>query len=125
MIRRAAKRDESEPAIVAALEAVGATVQRLSAAGVPDLLVSFRGRLELLEVKDVDRSERRTPHRRNAEFDLPGCLTPAQVKWWRAWLAGGGRPPRIVLNADEALEAIGMVPHERLLPRPDGTRWRP
>lgn len=49
--RRNPRRDANEPAIVEALEAVGAKVKRLSAAGVADLLVLFRGRLFLLEVK--------------------------------------------------------------------------
>lgn len=49
--RRNPRRDANEPAIVDALEAVGAKVKRLSAAGVADLLVMFRGRIYLLEVK--------------------------------------------------------------------------
>jgi hypothetical protein len=51
-VRRAAKRDANETAIVAALEAAGCTVARLSGAGVPDLLVKRRRTLWLMEVKD-------------------------------------------------------------------------
>ena len=49
--RRNAKRDANEPAIVQYLEASGATVHRLSSAGVPDLLVGYRGQTHLVEVK--------------------------------------------------------------------------
>jgi hypothetical protein len=45
------RRDANEPAIVEALEAVGADVWRLSGRGLPDLLVRFRGVLYAGEVK--------------------------------------------------------------------------
>jgi hypothetical protein len=49
--RRAAKRDANERAIIDALVAMGAVVQQLSAKGVPDLLVSWKGYNLLMEVK--------------------------------------------------------------------------
>lgn len=55
-MRRAAKRDLTEKAIVDALIAHGCTVTRLSQPGVPDLLVGYqsdhRRRWALLEVKN-------------------------------------------------------------------------
>jgi hypothetical protein len=45
------KRDATEPAIVQALEAVGAEVWKVSGKGLPDLLVRFRGVLYAGEVK--------------------------------------------------------------------------
>jgi hypothetical protein len=50
-VRRAAKRDETEDAIKAALEADGWVVSRLSGEGIPDLLASKHGRWELFECK--------------------------------------------------------------------------
>jgi hypothetical protein len=44
-------RDGNEAAIVDALRAAGATVTRLGDAGVPDLLVGYRGSTLLLEIK--------------------------------------------------------------------------
>ena len=49
--RWAAKRDQNEGEIVAALRQVGAQVEILSGKGVCDLLVLHRGRLFLLEIK--------------------------------------------------------------------------
>ena len=45
------RRDGNEPAIVAALEAIGAQVWRLHEPGVGDLLVRWRGQLFCFEVK--------------------------------------------------------------------------
>ncbi len=49
--------DRNQPEIVAALRAVGATVQHLHTvgAGCPDILVGFRGVNVLLELKDGER----------------------------------------------------------------------
>ena len=79
-MRRAAKVDANQGAVVAALRAAGCSVQCLHAVGggVPDLLVSRSlpfGRADtwLLEVKDGAKppSERR--------------LTPRQKEWHREW----------------------------------------
>lgn len=45
------RRDESEPAIVSALEQAGAIVRKLEGKDIPDLLVLHRGLVHLLEVK--------------------------------------------------------------------------
>lgn len=49
--RHAAKRDQTEAAIVDALERCGFAVLRLSQPNVPDLLVSRAGAATLIEVK--------------------------------------------------------------------------
>jgi len=50
-VRRAAKRDGPEPAIIRALETCGFAVERVSDAGLPDLLLSRAGRWYVVEVK--------------------------------------------------------------------------
>lgn len=75
LARRAARRDESEQAIVDALSAVGFYVERLSAEGLPDLLIWRRGGPFLLcEVKTVRPTSEggSNPH------------TPAQVAFFEA-----------------------------------------
>lgn len=106
-MRRAAKRDASEPDIVRALESVGATVERLSAAGLPDLLVGWRGRMWLLEVKLplTARGAVQPGHNLNSKGGQ-GDMTADQVAWWRAWR---GPTPIVVRTPDEALAAIGAV----------------
>lgn len=112
MKRYAARRDKHEPEIIAALCAAGAVVQQQDPPQ-PDLLTSFRGVLEQLEVKDRDRSHGDTglPHRGkgNTLDGRMAWLTPAQVEWWSWWIEAGGRPPIIVLDEAEALAAIGAV----------------
>lgn len=49
--RYAAKRDSNEAPIVKALRKAGASVMHLSEKGAPDLLVFYRQRLFLLEIK--------------------------------------------------------------------------
>jgi hypothetical protein len=85
-VRRAAKRDKAEPAIVAALLAVGAQVERLS---LPvDLLVRFRGKLYLAEVKTEGQSSHAKERTKQAEF----CST-WNIPYWR--------------TPEDALSAIG------------------
>jgi len=73
--RYAAKVDRNQAEIVAALRGAGATVQPLHAVGkgCPDLLVGFRGRNILLEVKDwkAAKSDR--------------VLTSHQEEWHGGW----------------------------------------
>lgn len=91
----AAARDANEPDIVEALETVGASVQRLSDRGVPDLLVCFRGALFLLEVIGDAKAKK---------YRKTGGLTPDQVAWHERW------PGRVALvrTTDEALQAVGL-----------------
>lgn len=80
------RRDANEQEIVKALEAVGACVMRLH---VPcDLLVSFRGRLHLLEVKTED-----------------GQLSASEQRFHELW-------PGVVIivrSVEEALEVVGAT----------------
>lgn len=78
------RRDQTEPAIVDALEAAGAKVERLDRPC--DLLVRFRGGIHLLEVEGV------TEYRKRAA---------AQLEFLNAWHVP------IVRTPEEALRAIG------------------
>ncbi len=94
--RRDAKRDANEAAIVAALIAAGASVTPISAKGAPDLLVGYRWRTRLLEVKRAAGPRGGTSR---------GKLTDDQIAWRAAWQ---GEPPVIVRTPAEALAAIGL-----------------
>lgn len=83
--RYAKRRDPNEPEIVRALRDIGATVKRLDDI---DLLVGWRGRNFLLEVKD-----------------LRGALKPSQEEMVRTWRG----QYEIVRSVDEALRAIGAT----------------
>jgi hypothetical protein len=74
-MRRAAKVDANQTEIVKALRQIGAVVQSLAAVGngCPDLLVGYRNRLFLLELKDGNKPP-------SAQ-----ALTPHQVEWHRTW----------------------------------------
>ena len=89
------KVDANHKMIVEGLRAVGAGVQSIATIGkgVPDLLVAFRGRWYIAEVKDGNKSP---SHR---------ALTAAERKWhdefmWKA-------PVHVWESLDEALKAIG------------------
>lgn len=84
LTRWAAKRDDNEGDVVRAITQVGAQHLRLDAF---DLLVLFRGRIHMLEVKTKT-----------------GRLTDSQQD-----LIATGWPLRIVRNVDDALRAIGAL----------------
>jgi Holliday junction resolvase len=92
-MRRAAKVDANQTEIVKALRQVGASVQSLAATGkgVPDLLVGFRGKNLLLEVKDGGKvkSERK--------------LTPDQVEWHQGWRGHVA----VVESVEQAIKVLG------------------
>ena len=67
-MRTDARKDRNQAAIVEALRKIGATVEILSARGLPDLLVGFRRQNFLLEVKAPG-----------------GELTPAQSEFFHLW----------------------------------------
>lgn len=95
-MRRAAKIDANQEAVVIALRAAGAQVQSLAAIGkgVPDLLCQYEGTFYLIEVKDG----RKPPSQRK--------LTEDQVKWheeWKSAFLG------VVESPDEALKFIGAI----------------
>jgi len=93
---KAAKVDDNQRAVVAALRGVGATVMHLHRVGMgcPDLCVGWRGVNYLIEVKDGDKPP-------SAQK-----LTPMQREWHDGWK---GRA--VVVNSPEAaLAAIGAIP---------------
>jgi hypothetical protein len=93
-VRYAARADRNQPEIVAALRAVGVSVQPLHTIGrgIPDLLCSFGSRTFLIEIKDPTKPR------------LDRQLTEAQKKWHAEW------PGEIyvVETVDEALSAAGV-----------------
>jgi hypothetical protein len=95
-MRRAAKVDDNQKAIVRALRAVGASVEpRLSrvGGGCPDLLVGFQGDSYVMEVKDPSKP----PSGRK--------LTPDELVWQAQWAGQYD----VVLTAEDALRAIGAI----------------
>jgi hypothetical protein len=95
-MRRAARVDANHAVIVGALLRCGATVQSLAAVGqgCPDLMVGFRGRTLLMEVKDGDK----IPSKRR--------LTPDQQEWHAAW-AGH---VVVVESVEQAIAALVRIP---------------
>lgn len=92
-MRRAARVDSNQPAIVDALRRIGATVQPLHTIGrgCPDLLVGYQGRNLLLEVKDGSKP----PSKR--------ALTADEHMWhigWRGTVV-------VVETVGDAISAIG------------------
>lgn len=94
-MRQVARIDANQPEIVKALRQIGATVELLHRVGkgCPDLLVGYRGKNWLLEIKDGNKppSER--------------TLTPDQVTWHQTWQG----TVQVVKSVDEALGTVGAV----------------
>lgn len=90
----ARQRDANEPLIVAVYEALGATVQRMSDKGVPDLLVGYQGGVLLVEVKRPEDKARK---------QRAGSLTPDQVDWLAGWR---GSPVPIVRTPEDAVRTL-------------------
>lgn len=95
-MRRAAKIDSNQAAIVQALRAAGASVQSLASvgSGVPDLLVGISGKTALFECKDGSRP----PSQR--------ALTPDQQKWHREWRGG---TLAVVDGVEAALRVLAVM----------------
>ena len=100
-MRRAARTDANQTAIVEALRKCGASVQSLAAVGkgVPDLLVGLRSRNYLLEVKDGSKP----PSARK--------LTPDQEQWHLKW-AG---QVLTVTSAEDALKQLDLTGKDGLI----------
>lgn len=98
------KRDTNEATIVAALQAVGVLVWRISAPGLPDLLTHYRGIWRPLEIKSTGNGRRPTVTRAKQ------LLTPQQREVYAK------APFPIVTSVDEAYLAVGLV--RRGLTRP-------
>ena len=94
-MRRAAKVDATQAAIVKALRDAGATVQHLHAVGqgCPDLLVGYRRLNHLIEVKtDIGSPSARK-------------LNPGQVEWHAGWRGAVAT----VETPEAALAVIGAI----------------
>lgn len=92
-MRRAAKIDNNQHEIVAALRAIGCSVESLAAVGrgVPDLLVGRAGRTYLIEVKD------------GAKVPSARRLTDEQLLWHGEWRGG---TLAVVLDVEGAIRAV-------------------
>lgn len=95
--RFAKQRDANEPEIVAALQAVGATVVRLDKP--VDLLVGYRGANYLIEVKLPAGSRGGTAH---------SAPTDGQVVFFATWRGKAS----LVRTPEDALHAIGARTRE-------------
>ncbi len=96
----AARIDANQPAIVAALRKLGATVLHLHTIGkgAPDILIGYQGKNALVELKDGDKP----PSARK--------LTPDEVKFhaeWRGQVA-------IIESVDEAVAFIQTTNWEEM-----------
>lgn len=98
-MRRAAKVDDNQKQIVDALRDYGASVESLAAVGrgVPDLLVGYRGRNLLMEVKDGSK----VPSKRKQ--------TPDQVAWAAKWLGQYA----LVETVEQAIDVLIDLEHYR------------
>lgn len=87
-MRRAARKDANEPELRKTWLRIGGSWLSITPieGGEPDALLGFRGRMQLVEIKDGTRppSERK--------------LRDNQVKWHRTWR---GDPVRVVLGAKD------------------------
>jgi hypothetical protein len=94
-VRRIAKTDANQPAIVDGLRAIGCSVQILAreGEGCPDLLVGYRGLNLLLEVKD----DGQPPSKRR--------LTDDQGRWHADW----NGQVATVENLEEAIAVVQIA----------------
>ena len=91
------QRDVNEPEIIAALKAVGATVECIPTGdGVPDLLVGYKGENKLIEVKPEPV--------KGKVFASHVKLNPKQVEWHKAWRG----QKAIARTPQEALAILGI-----------------
>lgn len=94
-MRRAARTDANQGEIVQALRAIpGVRVQSLASvgAGCPDLLVGYKGRNFLMEVKD------------GAKAHSQRLLTRAEIEWHCSWTG----QVAVVETIDQALAVLGI-----------------
>ena len=93
-MRRAAKVDANQAHIVAALRAIGATVQSIAAVGkgAPDLLVGYGGQNYLLEIKDP------------AQPPSGRRLTDHERAWHSTWRGS----VRVIETAEQAIAYVQM-----------------
>lgn len=96
VMRRAAKVDDNQGEIVAALRRAGCSVCILSGVGkgCPDIAVGLRGVTYMLEIKDGSKP----PSRQRLTLD--------EQAWHDAWRGHA----TVVRSVDEALDAVGLRP---------------
>lgn len=91
-VGQARKRDANEPAIVEALRRVGAQVIRLSERGAPDLLVLWRQRVILMEIKTaVGRATLAQERRSDEGWPVVTCRTVDEALGALQPVSGVGR----------------------------------
>jgi len=95
-LRRKAKRDVNEGGIVDGLRQIGATVDRINEEDLPDLLVGFRGKNFLIEIKAPSGPRGGVSGR---------TLSTGQLKWAMGWRG----QIDMARDLDEALRIIGAV----------------
>jgi hypothetical protein len=90
-VRRRAKTDANQSAIVAALRDHGAFVQSLATIGdgCPDLLVGWRGRIILMELKRNEKALLKPAQHQWATLWNGGPLWVV-IRWSRHWISCGG-----------------------------------
>jgi hypothetical protein len=100
-VRRAARVDPAQAEIVDVLRDVGASVAPTSAvgAGFPDLVVGFRGRNYLLEVKQPEGP-------RGGSSSKGQQLNDEQMRWHQRWRG----QVSVVRTPSDALRVIGADP---------------
>ena len=97
-MRRFARIDANQTAVITALRKLGCSVQSLASVGdgCPDILVGWRGRNFLMEVKDGEKA----PSDRK--------LTAAEAHFLATWKGG---PAVVVESEQEAINAV--IAHAR------------
>lgn len=92
-MRRRARTDQNQAEIVKALRGIGCTVYSMAQLGdgMPDLLVGYKGKTWLVEVKDGNKP----PSARKKTED--------QIRFWDTWTGGG---LVMVESAEHALKVI-------------------
>lgn len=83
--RRNPKRDANERPIIDGLRDIGCTVAQLSKKGLPDLLVAYRGKNFLVEIKQPN-----------------GKLTEDQIEFHASWMG----EIHIAMTLDEAIRIV-------------------
>lgn len=91
-MRRAARKDDNQDAIIEALEAIGCTVEKLHAVGngCPDILIGIKGFNLMAEIKDGDK----VPSQQK--------LRPLQEKWHGEWKGQAA----VVKSPAEAIQLV-------------------
>jgi hypothetical protein len=88
-MRRFMRRDGNEQEVIDALEAKGAYVLKIAQVGAPDLIVFFRGRSWLMEVKQPK-----------------GGFKPAQIRFRETWKGPEIHTVRSAVEAAALLEGL-------------------